>query len=75
MAHVSVHPFFASLGLAKQNFFITLLSNIAYMLLAFEFVRFMGIYGLLTASFLQGLMCICMKLIYANKYICMMENT
>lgn len=69
MSFVSIHPLFAALGKAKQDFIITLATNLLYMGCAFGLVHWIGVYGLIIAIFVQGISSIALKLHYAQKYI------
>ena len=69
IAHVAVHPFFASLGKAKEDFIITLSSNIIYIVVAFVLVTSMGIYAVVLSNVVQGTLCIFMKIWYTKKWL------
>lgn len=72
-SYVAIHPFFASLGVARQGFIIILVSNLIYMLVAFLFVGRFGIYAVVIATGLQGYLCIFGKYFYATKFIANMN--
>lgn len=55
LMYVALHPYFYSLGLAKEDSFINLISNIIYLLVAFALVNILGIYAIVLAIALQYL--------------------
>ena len=67
ISNTAVHPFCASLGLAKQDFYITLITNLLYMLFAFATVKIIGIYSVVLAYALQGTIFIWLKTAYIKK--------
>lgn len=64
MSYTAIHPFFASLGVAKIDFIITAVSNVVYMIVAIGLVKVMGIYSIILATGMQGASCVCMKYRY-----------
>jgi O-antigen/teichoic acid export membrane protein len=69
LSYVSVHPFFSSLGMARKDFEITVVSNLVYIVIAFALVSQMGIYAVIIATAVQGLLCIYGKLFLAKRFI------
>lgn len=67
LMYVALHPFFFSLGFAKQDSLITLVSNAVYLLLAFLLVGTMGIYAIVLAMACQYVITNTSKLFFARK--------
>ena len=53
--YVALHPYFYSLGLAKEDSFVSLVSNVVYLGVAFALVRYLGVYAIALATALQYL--------------------
>lgn len=68
MSYVAIHPFFSSLGHAKEDFLYTLITNLIYLGLAFVLVDIIGIYGIIVSIFVQGMTYIILKTIYIYKH-------
>lgn len=55
LMYVALHPYFYSLGLAKEVCFVSLVSNVVYLGVAFALVRYLGVYAIALATALQYL--------------------
>lgn len=55
LMYVALHPYFFSLGLAKEDSMVSLVSNAVYLGVAFALVRYLGVYAIVLASALQYL--------------------
>lgn len=69
MSYTAIHPFFAALGVAKNDFIFTTISNLAYVFVAFYTVKILGIYSIILAMAVQGILVISLKYVYATKRI------
>lgn len=69
MSYTAIHPFFAALGVAKNDFIFTTISNLAYIFVAFFTVKILGIYSIILAMAVQGMLVISLKYVYTTKYI------
>lgn len=74
LSYVAIHPYFAALGKVKEDFFITLLSNILYLVVATVLVKELGVYAILIGTLIQSMTVIFIKrhiiqtvLIYENE--------
>ncbi len=61
LSYVALHPFFAALGRVREDFMITLGSNIAFLAVAFWLVNYFSIYGIVAGGLLQGVLTITCK--------------
>ena len=68
-SYVGIHPLFSAYGYSKLNAFITLGTNILYIILAVLCVQFMGITGIILAAFIQFLATILLKQYFIKKLI------
>lgn len=55
LMYVALHPYFYSLGLAKQDSMVSLVSNIIYLCIAFVLVGIFGVYAIVLATAVQYL--------------------
>lgn len=55
LMYVALHPYFYSLGLAKEDSIVSLVSNVVYLGVAFALVRYLGVYAITLATALQYL--------------------
>lgn len=70
MSYTAIHPFFSSLGVANIDFMYTAISNVIYMIVAFSFVKILGVYAIILAMAIQGGFLIMVKKRYAcRKFI------
>ena len=53
LSYTAIHPFFISLGNTKKEAIITLASNVVYLILAYIFVRIIGLIGVIFAFAIQ----------------------
>lgn len=60
-SYVAIHPFFLSLGKAKEDAIVNLISNLLYIALAYIGVKFFGAFGIVLATMSQILITIISK--------------
>lgn len=53
LMYVALHPYFYSLGLAKEDSFVSLAANAIYLLVAFTLVGALGVYAIVLATAFQ----------------------
>lgn len=61
LSYTSIHQLFTSMGMVKEDFFITGISNLAYVLIAFSLSKVIGILGIVVALGVQIFMSINIK--------------
>ncbi len=71
--YVALHPYFFSLGLAKEDSLLNLVSNILYLGVAFLLVHFLGVYAIVIATMLQYLATNMTKVHVVNKKLAELE--
>ncbi|MDL2225207.1 oligosaccharide flippase family protein [Eubacteriales bacterium OttesenSCG-928-M02] len=64
---VGLDPLFMALGYQKQNFYLTLFSNLMYLGILYLLIQTFGIYGVIIAIFVEGLFINVSKLIYVRR--------
>lgn len=75
MSYTAIHPFFAALGVPQKDFMFTAISNLAYMFVAFVAVKILGIYSIILAMAIQGILLIWLKYDYSQKYFVNITKT
>ena len=73
LMYVALHPYFFSLGLAKEDSLLNLVSNILYLGVAFLLVHFLGVYAIAIATMLQYLATNMTKVHIVNKKLAELE--
>lgn len=73
LMYVALHPYFFSLGLAKEDSLLNLVSNILYLGVAFLLVHFLGVYAIVIATMLQYLATNMTKVHVVNKKLAELE--
>lgn len=67
MAYVTIHPLMASLGKAKIDLEITLIGNVVYCVIAYILIGKIGIYAIIIARLISGMIVIYGKKTYIFK--------
>lgn len=73
LMYVALHPYFYSLGLAKQDSMVSLASNIIYLCVAFVLVGVLGVYAIVLATAIQYLVTNITKVWIVNKKLAELE--
>lgn len=69
ISNIAVNPLFSSMGLAKEDFIYALLTNVAYLIIAYLLVPYIDVYAVVIAYGIQGLSYIDIKILYIKRYI------